>query len=326
MSGRLRLRLRPLNAPRELARALGMDPAAAVRAAGWTRRRKRYELRVAPEHAQQLGLPVGLYRARSLGGCLIPAAAACALAAERNATWQLTDPDADAASAAAAAAAEGAQSGGRSTAVVAVLAHVNHGKTTLLDALLGTRSADFEPGSITQSVRPSILDVPLTVCGGASSDAPGGASVYGGASVSLALLDTPGHEAFGGMRAAASGCADVALVLASLDEGVASSRFSPVGPPGPKRAPPPPPCALAGVQPQTREAMRHCARLGVPTVLALTKLDLARDGTAAALDEARGCERVQAAAAPPPRRADARPAARRRRASAIYTAAAGEGF
>ena len=253
------LTLRPLNHPRELSKALGLDASALVRASGWRKDRGWYHLRVVDDASDRLQLPAGVYRSRSLGGCMIPAATAMALADEGRVEWQLIDPDAAAmrATEAAISAAGGAGSTDE-TAVVAVLAHVDHGKTTLLDTLLGTSVAMHEQGMITQSVRPSRLRVPSHLRQ-SDSDVR-----------SLAFLDTPGHQVFGGMRAAAERSADLRLVLVALD---------------------------AGVQAQTREVLRRCARAKGPTLLALTKLDLALDGSAKSLEEARSCRRVAAATA-----------------------------
>jgi small GTP-binding protein len=249
-------RLRPLNKPRELGKALGLEPSALLRATGWTKERGRFHLRVSPAESARLRVPAGLYRSRSVGGCMVPAVAASALSSSRGVEWCLIDPDVVAARAiAAAGSSAGGPCGG--TAVVAVLAHVDHGKTTLLDALLGTSVAAHEPGRITQSVRPSILRVPL----GLRRD-PTDPSA-------LAFLDTPGHAVFGGMRAAAEQSADVRLVLVAVD---------------------------AGVQAQTREVLRRCARARGPTLLALTKLDTAW-GAPASLDEARQSGTIASAAA-----------------------------
>lgn len=249
------LTLRPFNTPRELGKALGLEPSALLRATGWTKERGRFHLRVSPAESERLHLPAALYRSRSVGGCMVPAAAASALASSRGVEWRLVDPDMVAARAIEAAGSSAAP--GCGTAVVAVLAHVDHGKTTLLDALLGTSVAAHEPGMITQSVRPSILQVPPRLrCDPADASA-------------LAFLDTPGHAVFGGMRAAAEQSADLRLVLVALD---------------------------AGVQAQTREVLRRCARAGGPTLLALTKLDTA-GGQPASLDQARQCGSVTEAAA-----------------------------
>ena len=81
---------------------------------------------------------------------------------------------------------------------------MDHGKTTLLDTLLGAREAHLEPGLITQVVRPSLMSLPDT-----------NARPH-----TLAFIDTPGHEVFLGMREVAGGCADVALILVALDAGI----------------------------------------------------------------------------------------------------------
>ena len=73
---------------------------------------------------------------------------------------------------------------GPSTPVIAVLAHVDHGKTTLLDKLMGTNVAAGEVGLITQSVRPALLPLAPTI-GGFSQ---------------LAFIDTPGHQVGPPMR------------------------------------------------------------------------------------------------------------------------------
>ena len=85
---------------------------------------------------------------------LVPADVACAVAAERGSPLKC-DPEPP---------QEALGSGGApvasDTAVVAVLAHVDHGKTTFLDALSGNDEVAREPGGITQSVRPALVPVP----------------------------------------------------------------------------------------------------------------------------------------------------------------------
>ena len=76
-----------------------------------------------------------------------------------------------------------AASAAGSTPVIAVLAHVDHGKTTLLDKLMGTNVAAGEVGLITQSVRPALLPLDPPI-GGFSQ---------------LAFIDTPGHQALRSM-------------------------------------------------------------------------------------------------------------------------------
>ena len=67
--------------------------------------------------------------------------------------------------------------------VVAVLGHVDHGKTTLLDAIRKTSIAKQEVGGITQKIAVSSIDI-----------------LHEGHTRSITFIDTPGHEAFLHMR------------------------------------------------------------------------------------------------------------------------------
>ncbi|KAH8047924.1 hypothetical protein JL720_15946 [Aureococcus anophagefferens] len=95
---------------------------------------------------------------------------------------------------------------GRSAAtpIVAVLGHVDHGKTTLLDALRGARTAEAEAGGITQRLSAFV-----------ARDAVGG-----GGGVSGGVLDTPGHAAFSKMRETSTRAVDIAVVVVAADDGV----------------------------------------------------------------------------------------------------------
>lgn len=87
--------------------------------------------------------------------------------------------------------------------VVAVLGHVDHGKTTLLDAIRKTSIAAREKGGITQAI-------------GASSVT----FLHEGEQRSITFIDTPGHEAFGQMRGRGAQAADIALLIVSAVDGV----------------------------------------------------------------------------------------------------------
>ena len=127
--------------------------------------------------------------------------------------------------------------------IVCVLGHIDHGKTTILDAIRGTRVQQKEHGGITQHVGASFI--PKETIERVAKDllrrfnfqiiVPG-----------LLFIDTPGHEAFTTLRKRGGSVADLAILVVDVNE---------------------------GFMPQTDESLEYLKQFKVPFIVAANKID-----------------------------------------------------
>ncbi|CAM9255833.1 unnamed protein product [Hapterophycus canaliculatus] len=154
---------------------------------------------------------------------------------------------------------EGRPDGQGRRPVVVLLGHFNHGKTTILDALLGPGSgiAEREAGGITQEIRARTVSLQATSASGDANPTGNGAEPSSSSSSSLAtvatFLDTPGQEIFYRMRTNGARVADAVVLVVS---------------------------AVDGICLQTSESIGCAEELGLPAVVVLNKIDLLPDEAA----------------------------------------------
>ena len=127
------------------------------------------------------------------------------------------------------------------TPIVAVLGHVDHGKTSLLDRIRGSAISEGESGAITQHIGSTA--VPLEVISEIAGDLvdPTDFDLPG-----LLFIDTPGHHSFSTLRSRGGALADIAVLVVDVND---------------------------GFQPQTHEAVDILKRTETPFIVAANKID-----------------------------------------------------
>lgn len=128
--------------------------------------------------------------------------------------------------------------------IVSVLGHVDHGKSSILDALRGSNIVAGEAGAITQAIGASIMPVEQIKkrCGALLDALKTKLTIPG-----LLFIDTPGHAAFTSLRKRGGSIADIAIVVVDIKE---------------------------GFKPQTIEAIEVLKSFKTPFIIAANKVDL----------------------------------------------------
>ena len=126
------------------------------------------------------------------------------------------------------------------TPIVAVLGHVDHGKTTILDKIRRTRVAQKEVGGITQHI--GATEIPVNVIRRICKDFKSVKITIPG----LLFIDTPGHHAFTNLRKRGGALADLAVLVVDINE---------------------------GFKPQTEEAISILRTFRTPFVVVANKID-----------------------------------------------------
>lgn len=128
--------------------------------------------------------------------------------------------------------------------VVAVLGHVDHGKTTLLDYIRKANVASKEHGGITQHIGAYQIAYKTKTRLQASERSDGG---QGKEDRLITFIDTPGHEAFSKIRSRGASAADIAILVVAAND---------------------------SVKPQTIESIAQITSAGIPMIVAINKIDL----------------------------------------------------
>ncbi|HUT81768.1 MAG TPA: translation initiation factor IF-2 [Candidatus Bathyarchaeia archaeon] len=127
--------------------------------------------------------------------------------------------------------------------IAVILGHIDHGKTSILDAVRGTAVQAREAGGITQQIGASYFPIETIneICGDMMSKGVIKLKIPG-----ILIIDTPGHAAFLNLRTRGASVADIAIVVVDIQ---------------------------AGFQPQTFESMRLLKQRKIPFLIAANKID-----------------------------------------------------